>query len=184
MVRSMTRAKTSPRTSFASMHCSVAQALARIGDAWTLLILRDAFNGLRRFDELQRELGIATNVLADRLRRLTRSGILTRQRCAGDLRRVEYRLSRKGRDLHVLLVALAQWGERWVPDPRGSRVLFRDRRTGKPIARVGVRAQGGRRVTARDVVPIPGPGADAKLKRLFGFRDRKRGASKARMATP
>ena len=163
------------RTSFAARNCSVAQALAQIGDAWTLMILRDAFNGITRFDEFEAELGIATNTLADRLQRLTQAGILDRRALPTDRRVVEYRLTRKGRDLHPLLVALAQWGERWEPDPRGARVVFLERNTGKPIARVRVRSGSGRALAPHDVVPRPGPAADAKLKALFGVRTGRRG---------
>ncbi len=163
------------RTSFAAMNCSVAQALAQVGDAWTLMILRDAFNGITRFDEFEAELGIATSTLADRLRRLTQAGILDRRALATDRRVVEYQLTRKGRDLHPLLVMLAQWGERWQPDLRGARVRFRERKTGKPVAPVRVRSGSGRALAPHEVVPRPGPGADAKLKALFEARAGRRG---------
>src|SRR3712207_1807547 len=89
--------------------CSVARALELVGERWTLLIVRDAFEGLRRFDEFQASLGIARNVLADRLNRLVDNGIFERVRYSERPVRYEYRLTAKGRDLAVVLAALRQW---------------------------------------------------------------------------
>ena len=91
--------------------CSIARALEVVGERWTLLILRDAFLGLSRFDEFQESLGIARNVLTDRLNRLVDEGILERVRYQERPERHEYRLTRKGRELNVALAALRQWGD-------------------------------------------------------------------------
>jgi DNA-binding HxlR family transcriptional regulator len=98
--------------------CSIARALEVVGERWTLLIVRDALLGLRRFEEFQRSLGIARNVLADRLNRLVEAGILERVRYQVRPDRYEYTLTEKGRDLDVALVGLRQWGDKHVGDER------------------------------------------------------------------
>jgi DNA-binding HxlR family transcriptional regulator len=92
--------------------CSVARALEVVGERWTLLIIRDAFLGLRRFDQFQESLGIARNVLTDRLNRLVQEGILDRVRYNDRPERYEYRLTPKGRDLGITLAGLRQWGDK------------------------------------------------------------------------
>jgi DNA-binding HxlR family transcriptional regulator len=103
--------------------CSIARALEVIGDRWTLLIVRDVALGHRRFDELLDGLGIASNVLTDRLNRLVDEGVLERVRYSERPERFEYRLTEKGRELRVALLALMQWGDRYVSDkpPRIAR---------------------------------------------------------------
>src|SRR5687767_5069851 len=101
------------RTSFADMNCSIAQALEVVGEWWTLLILRDVFLGVRRFDDFQKRLGIARNVLADRLDTLVERGILERRPYQDRPPRDEYVLTEKGRDLLPVIHALREWGDRW-----------------------------------------------------------------------
>src|SRR5919112_1114607 len=103
-----------PRT-YDSQHCSIARALEVLGDRWTLLVIRDAFLGLRRFDDFQRDLGIARNVLADRLGRLVDEGILERHAYQERPERFEYRLTEKGADLWPVLISLMKWGDRHDP---------------------------------------------------------------------
>ncbi len=98
---------------FAAMDCSIARTLDVVGERWTLLILRDAFYGIRRFDDFQRSLGIARNVLADRLAKLVERGVLRREQYEERPPRHEYRLTDKGRDLFRVLLAMAHWGDRW-----------------------------------------------------------------------
>lgn len=106
----------SKRSAVADQNCSVARAASIVGDTWTLLVLREAFFRVRRFDELQRNLGIARNVLADRLDRLVEHGILERvPYCERPLRH-EYRLTEKGLDLYPAIVALMQWGDRYTAE--------------------------------------------------------------------
>ena len=93
--------------------CSIARALEVVGERWTLLIVRDVFFGIRRFDELQESLGVARNVLADRLKRLVEEGILRKVRYSERPERFEYRLTDKGRDLNVALTGLRQWGDKY-----------------------------------------------------------------------
>src|ERR687890_1802301 len=96
--------------------CSIAGTLELIGERWTLLILRDVFLGIRRFDDLQRELGVARNVLRDRLRLLVDEGVLSRERYQERPERFEYRLTDKGRDLWPVLVALMKWGDKYTAE--------------------------------------------------------------------
>src|SRR5438132_11619913 len=101
---------------YEGQNCSIARALEVVGERWTLLIVRDAFLGLRRFDEFQASLGVARNVLTDRLNRLVEEGILERVRYSERPERYEYRLTRKGRDPQIALEGLRQWGATYVSD--------------------------------------------------------------------
>ncbi|MFM7063971.1 MAG: winged helix-turn-helix transcriptional regulator [Actinomycetes bacterium] len=99
--------------------CSIAASLDIVGDRWTILILRDAFRGLHRFDEFRRDLEIPRAVLADRLRRLVDAGVLVKRPYSEHPPRDEYRLTEMGRELSPILVALMQWGDRWLGGPEG-----------------------------------------------------------------
>jgi DNA-binding HxlR family transcriptional regulator len=135
-------------------NCSIARALEVVGERWTLLIIRDVFLGLRRFDEIQQSLGIARNVLADRLNRLVEEGVLQRVRYSDRPERFEYRLTRKGRDLNIALSGLRQWGDRYVSDkpPR----LQRRKSDRKPV--VAALVPKGTPVLSYDEVElVPGP---------------------------
>ena len=103
------------RKSLEHLHCSVANTAELIGDRWAVLILRDAFLGLRRFDDFQKDLGIARNVLADRLTGLVEAGIFSTELYEDHPPRFEYRLTAKGRDLFEVLVAMWRWGDKWNP---------------------------------------------------------------------
>ena len=104
------------RTSFSGMACSVAQTLEVVGEWWTLLIVRDAFLGVRRFEDFQRRLGVSRNVLAERLATLVQHGILTPVPYQEHPPRSEYRLTDKGRELYPVIVTLRQWGDRWLQE--------------------------------------------------------------------
>jgi DNA-binding HxlR family transcriptional regulator len=104
--------------------CSVARALEVVGERWTLLIVRDAFLGLRRFEQFQESLGIARNVLTDRLNRLVQEGVLERVRYSERPERYEYRLTGKGRELNIALTALRQWGDKYLSE-KPPRILRR-----------------------------------------------------------
>ena len=101
------------------MRCSVARTLDVIGEWWTMLIMRDAFRGVTRFEDFHRNLGIARTVLSTRLDRLVEAGIFTRQQYSDHPPRSEYLLTEKGRDLFPVLVTLMQWGDRWTADDDG-----------------------------------------------------------------
>ena len=111
------------RSDYETQNCSVARALEVIGERWTLLIVRNAFYGVRRFDDHQRWLGIARNVLQSRLERLVEEGIMSREPYQERPPRYEYRLTQKGRDLWPVLVTLLQWGDRHVADSGPPTVL-------------------------------------------------------------
>jgi DNA-binding HxlR family transcriptional regulator len=153
------------RKSFAVMRCSIARALDLVGEWWTMLVVREAFMGTTRFDAFQRNLGIAPNILSARLKRLVASGVLQRMP-AGGARRQEYRLTEKGRDLFPVLVALLQWGDRWLAGPDGPPVRLLDRAAGLPVA-VGVRSSDGRTLRPTDIRLVPGPGARDATRRRF-----------------
>jgi DNA-binding HxlR family transcriptional regulator len=113
--------------------CSIARTLEVIGDRWTLLILRDAFRGVRRFDELQRDLGIARNILTDRLQKLVDHGVLSKTPYQSRPVRYEYRLTPKGRDLSPALVALMRWGDRWLSEDGRPPLVLTHKTCGEPV---------------------------------------------------
>src|SRR5947209_3973489 len=102
------------RTSFATWPCSIARTMDLLGDWWTPLVLREAFRGVRRFDEFERSLGIGRNILTQRLRRLVGEGLLERRKYQDGPARYEYRLTEKGRDFYPVLAAMIRWGDRWL----------------------------------------------------------------------
>jgi DNA-binding HxlR family transcriptional regulator len=130
--------------------CSIAAALEAVGERWSFLILRAAFNGLHHFEEFQTTLGIARNILSNRLVRLVENGILERVPDAADRRKVTYQLTDKGRDLLPVLLSLRQWGEKWVCGVPSNPVLV-DRYSRQPIAPMAVRAADGRMLSLNEL---------------------------------
>ncbi len=130
--------------------CGIAAALEVVGERWSFLILRGAFNGLHHFEEYQSTLGIARNILSNRLARLVEHQILQREPDPTDRRRVAYRLTEKGRELLPVLIALRQWGERWVSGVPSNPVLV-DRVNRRPIAPICVQSDEGRPLTLSDL---------------------------------
>ena len=145
--------------SFDHFNCSLAQTLSVIGEHWTLLIIRDVFFGLRHFDQFQKDLGIARNVLSTRLKKLVEAGVL--EKSAGD-GHPEYRLTEKGLALQPVLLSMTHWGDTWMPHPDGKRLTFVDRRDGKPIRQMAVYADDGRKLKPKDVKAKPGPAFASK----------------------
>ena len=144
-----------------SANCAIGAAVAVIGERPTFLVLREAFNGVRRFDDMQRRTGMPRQVLADRLARLVREGLLRKvpYRDSGQRGRYEYRLTDKGLDLYPVLVALMHWGDQHASGPGGPPVLLQHRDCGEPVhLQLSCRA-GHVLGSARDVTPVPGPGA-------------------------
>jgi DNA-binding HxlR family transcriptional regulator len=144
--------------SYDNQSCSVASALEVIGERWSLLIIRDVFLGVRRFDEIQGDLGIARNVLQTRLTRLVDQGVLERRLYQERPPRYEYRLTDKGLDLWPTLVALLQWGNRYAA-PDGPPVLLEHRDCGGTVDEHRTCATCGAKLSPRDVRAQPGPGA-------------------------
>jgi DNA-binding HxlR family transcriptional regulator len=139
------------RRRFHDQNCSVAQALEVLGDWWTLLIIRDAFLGVRRFADFELRLGISKNVLTKRLTHLVEHEVLERVDAGTHGERYEYVLSPKGKDLITLLTALRQWGDRWIYGEGKEPVRVIDRRTGKPIPRVRLLDEAGHPLRGRDM---------------------------------
>ncbi|MCM8730448.1 winged helix-turn-helix transcriptional regulator [Hephaestia sp. GCM10023244] len=131
--------------------CSLPAALEAMGERWSFLILRAAFNGLYHFEEFQSELGIARNILANRLSRLVEHGILMRTAMPEDRRKIEYRLTDKGAALLPTMIALRQWGERWETGIAATPVLV-DARDRRPIGPIEVRAHDGRVLTKQELI--------------------------------
>ena len=147
-----------PRT-YENQVCSVARALEVLGDRWTLLVLRDAFTRIRRFEDFQRNLGVARNVLTDRLNRLVDEGILKRVPYQERPVRFEYRLTEKGRELWPVMMTLMQWGDRHYAEPEGPPVVVRHRDCGGTVTDHLSCSKCGAELTPYDVEPTAGPGA-------------------------
>jgi DNA-binding HxlR family transcriptional regulator len=144
---------------FTNMNCSIARALDEVGEWWSLLIVRECTQGMTRFDEFQSELGIARNVLTDRLQRLTELGILERYPLETRQNTDGYRLTKKGEELYPVIVALMQWGDRWLAPEGNFPTLLVEDATGKPVETMQVRGKGGKPLSFRDVRFARGPGA-------------------------
>ncbi|MEU4667194.1 helix-turn-helix domain-containing protein [Amycolatopsis sp. NPDC023774] len=123
------RTWTSPR-------CPVARTVDLVGDKWSLLIIRDAFDGIRRFGQFQRNLGVAKNILADRLRNLVDAGVLSVEPASDGSAYREYVLTKRGEDLFDLVVSLRQWGQDHAYEPGEDHVLLVNRETEEPIPRL------------------------------------------------
>lgn len=146
------------RTSFAAMHCSLARSLEIIGDWWNPLILRDLYLGVTRFDDLVEDLGVSRNLLATRLDDLVAGGLVERRPYQTAPPRHDYVLSEAGRDLVPVLMALTNWGDRWVAPKGGPPVRFRHDGCGAEFSAVVACSACGEPITADDVTVLPGPG--------------------------
>lgn len=147
------------KSTYPDQVCSVARALEVVGERWTLLILRDAMLGISRFEAFLERLGIARNVLADRLDHLVSEGVLVRRPYGRGQGRFDYGLSDKGRDLGVVVLALMNWGDRHYPSPGGPPRLSQHRDCGGNVD-VALRCtEHGNDLTTRELVMLPGPGA-------------------------
>ena len=155
------------RKSFEDMECGIAQALERIGDLWAFLILRDALFGIQTFDGFYKSLGIPKNTLATRLNDMVESGLLSRSSDPNDGRRTVYRLEKAGEELWVVLVALSQWGNKWVYAAAGPPSYVADRAAQKPLAEVELRTRDGKKPTLNEITMILGPSGSASLGKRF-----------------
>jgi len=138
--------------------CSMSRALSVVGDRWTLLILRDCFLGIRRFDVFEKRLGITRHLLADRLKKLVEADVLVRVAYQQKPLREEYRLTERGRDLHPVMLALVHWGDKHMLGGRSAPVLHRHIGCGQLMRPVVVCSECGHQVHARDVIVEPGQG--------------------------
>jgi DNA-binding HxlR family transcriptional regulator len=146
------------RTSFEEVNCSVAQCLEAVGEWWSLLIVRDAFLGVTRFDDFQARLEISRNILNQRLNRLVDNGIFERVLYQDHPPRAEYRLTDKGGDLWPIVTAMANWGDHWAA-PEGPPLTIRHVACGRIVQAVPVCSHCGERLDTRSVTAEAGPGA-------------------------
>jgi DNA-binding HxlR family transcriptional regulator len=160
------------RRTYENQNCSIARSLETIGERWTLLILRDAFLGTRRFDDFQKSLGVARNVLTVRLKSLVDTGLLERRRYQERPERYEYRLTEKGIDLWPVIVSMMQWGDVHGGNVAGPPMVLEHRGCGGGVDAHRICDRCGERLGARDVRAHPGPGADPDhpLTRLYERR--------------
>jgi DNA-binding HxlR family transcriptional regulator len=140
-------------------NCSLARTLAVVGDRWTLLILREAFLRVRRFDDFQERLGVARRVLAARLKLLVGEGVLKKVAYERRPLRHEYRLTEKGLGLYPAIIALVHWGDAHYAGRRGAPLLHRHVRCGRDFRAVATCSECGEALDPREVTPRPGPGA-------------------------
>jgi DNA-binding HxlR family transcriptional regulator len=145
------------RSSVGHFNCSIARALDVVGEWWTLLIVRDVFMGVRRFEAIQADLGIARNVLSDRLTTLVDSGVLAKRRYQEHPERYEYVLTEMGRDLAPVLTTLMQWGDRWL-SPDGPPMVTLHKDCGQPVQWGEICPHCGVTVDARALRMVKGPG--------------------------
>ncbi|MCP4187263.1 MAG: helix-turn-helix transcriptional regulator [Gammaproteobacteria bacterium] len=142
----------------------ISHVLDIIGENWSLLIIREAFFGVRRFEEFQSELGIARNILTSRLKKLCLNEILERVPIKEGAKRHEYVLTHKGKELMPVLIALTQWGDKWVFGENAEPVIFMDRENQEPIAKINVLSARGQRLRPREIMVRSGPGATFESK--------------------
>lgn len=163
------------------MSCSVARTAAVLGERWTPLIVRDILFGIRRFDAIQRDLGISRKVLTERLSELGANGVVERVAYQDNPPRYDYVLTEKGLDLAYVLLAMKLWGDRWASEGEGPPLVLRHERCGAIADAVPACSNCGEPLRAGEVTPLPGPGAHAgpgtsellpALQRLAGLSTR------------
>lgn len=164
----------------ANAQCSMARAMAVVGDRWSILILREAYYGTKRFDEFEYYIGVAPNILSNRLKRLVDAGIMQRVPLPEHSTRYEYVLTEKGRDFFPAYLALKRWGDNWLAEPEGPQVVFRERAAGREIEYPKLLAASGKPLRLEDVEVVAGAGAVAFNRARFGDATRA-AASAARL---
>jgi DNA-binding HxlR family transcriptional regulator len=155
--------------SFESMPCPIARSLERVGEWWSILILRDAFHGLTRFDQFQKSLQIAPNMLTRRLNGLVASGLLERRQYSERPPRSEYVLTERGRDFRPVLWTLLAWGNKHFA-PEGASVVIVNSETGELADPLVIDRTSGRPLTDPPFRSDAGPAADAQVRRRYGGR--------------
>ncbi|AGA24688.1 winged helix-turn-helix transcriptional regulator [Singulisphaera acidiphila] len=173
------------RKSFDHVECPIARSLERVGEWWSILIIRDALHGLTRFDAFQKSLGIAPNMLTRRLNALVDAGLLQRRRYSERPPRDEYVLTDRGRDLRPVLLALMAWGNKHFA-PEGASVLLAETSTGAVADPVLVDRKSGRPITETDYTLIPGPAAGERMRQRLASvsQGASSGQERARTQTP
>jgi DNA-binding HxlR family transcriptional regulator len=153
------------RTSLEKAECPIARSLDVLGDWWSLLIIRDALLGIRRFGEFQKSIGLAKNILTVRLRALVDHAILKTAPASDGSAYQEYLLTPKGRGVFPVLVALRQWSEEFSCDGGGFKTLLVDRKRGRPVRKLEIRAEDGRLLADSDTELRPNPGLKRRRRR-------------------
>ena len=148
------------RKSLEGYNCSLARTLDIIGDQWSLLILREAFLGVETFSGFYKGVGVARNILSDRLERMVANDILTKSPTT--TKRYRYILTKRGKELLPALVAMMQWGDKWIFGTKGEPVRVLDRKTRSPIQKMGIVSRGGQFLEPNDLLFEPGPGAKSE----------------------
>jgi DNA-binding HxlR family transcriptional regulator len=172
------------RTSFAGQQCPLARSLDYVGEWWSIVVLRDAFHGLSRFDEFQQSLGIAPNMLSRRLKALVKSGLLRRRPYQHRPTRYAYVLTARGRDFLPVILALVAWGNRHLAR-EGVAVEVCDRATGKSVRPVIVDSRTRKLLTADTISLMAGPAAGARIRaRVARVADRGLGAAAPMAGSP
>lgn len=156
------------RSRIANKECSVARAMEVVGDRWSILLLREAYYGVKRFDEFQYYVGVAPNILSTRLKKFVEAGLMTRVPLPEHGGRYEYVLTEKGRGFFPAYLALKKWGDDWLAEPAGPQVVFRDRESGRPIEYPDLLTPRGAPLRLEDVEVVPGGGAVAFNRKRFG----------------
>ncbi|GAB2893408.1 helix-turn-helix domain-containing protein [Paraburkholderia jirisanensis] len=160
------------RKSLEAIDCSTARALDQVGEWWSLMLVRECLAGTKRFDDFQKRLGIARNVLTSRLAHLCEHGIIEKTPLDGSERFFEYRLTAKGEALYPVLIALLQWGDRWTGSGNGGPIELVDHQTGEPIPTMGPRSADGRALGLRDVRYEAREHASKQTRRVIAQRNR------------
>ena len=146
----------------------MARAMEVVGDRWSILILREAYYGVKRFDEFEYYIGIAPNILSTRLKKFIDAGVMTRVPLPEHAGRYEYVLTEKGRDFFPAYLALKKWGDDWLAEPAGPQVVFRERAAGRPLEYTELRTSGGKPLRLEDVEIVAGAGAVPFNRKRFG----------------
>jgi DNA-binding HxlR family transcriptional regulator len=152
----------------ANAQCSMARAMDVVGDRWSILILREAYYGTRRFDEFEYFIGVAPNILSNRLKRFVDAGIMRRVPLPEHSTRYDYVLTEKGRDFFPAYLALKKWGDDWLAEPKGPQVVFREREAGREIEYPMIKAASGKPLRLEDVEVVAGSGAVPFNRERFG----------------
>ena len=146
----------------------MARAMEVVGDRWSILILREAYYGVKRFDEFEYYVGIAPNILSSRLKKFVDAGVMTRLPLPEHAGRYEYVLTEKGRDFFPAYLALKKWGDDWLAEPEGPQVVFRDRAAGREIQYPVLKSARGKPLRLEDVEVVAGSGAVPFNRKRFG----------------
>lgn len=152
----------------ANAQCSMARVMDVVGDRWSILILREAYYGVKRFDEFTYYIGVAPNILSNRLKKLVDAGVMTRLPVPEHSGRYEYVLTEKGRDFFPAYLALKKWGDDWLAEPEGPQVVFRNRADRREITYPELTTASGKPLRLEDVEVIAGSGAVPFNRKRFG----------------